>query len=200
MSGTLSPRQKAFIRKKTKFHDPDPSETSGELNIVPFLDIVVNIIMFLLTLTAYIVATAELDARLPSLGRGGRGSASNEPSLNLSVMITEQGIIVVGSGSRLGPGCGDAPAAANPNSVITVPNLPNAQADNDHDGQPDIYDWRALTRCLVRVKTAHPDESQVILSADPSIEYRHLIAAMDAVKANGDAPLFPAMLLSAGVR
>ena len=52
MSGTLSPRQKAYIRKKSKVHDLDPSEASGELNIVPFLDIVVNIIMFLLTLTA----------------------------------------------------------------------------------------------------------------------------------------------------
>ena len=30
MSGTLSPRQKAYVRKKTKVHDLDPSEAAGE--------------------------------------------------------------------------------------------------------------------------------------------------------------------------
>ncbi len=196
MPGTLSPRQKAYVRKKTKVHDPDPSEVAGELNIVPFLDIVVNIIMFLLTLTAYIVATAELDARLPTLGRGGRGGVQQAPSLNLSVTIAEVGIIVAGSGGKLAPGC----TQMQQGRVITVSNLPNPQADADGDGMPDVYDWRGLTRCLVTVKGQFPDEDQVILSADPNVEYRHLIAAMDAIRADGELPLFPNVLLSAGVR
>lgn len=196
MSASLSPRQKAYVRKKTKPHDPDPSEVAGELNIVPFLDIVVNIIMFLLTLTAYIVATSELDARLPVTSRGGRGGVRPEATLNLSVTIAENGIIVAGSGGKLAPGC----TQMQPGRVITVPNLPNAQADSNGDGFPDVYDWRGLTRCLATVKATYPDESQVILSADPSVEYRHLVAAMDAVRADGELPLFPEMLLSAGVR
>ncbi|GAB4207347.1 MAG: hypothetical protein OHK0013_24880 [Sandaracinaceae bacterium] len=196
MSAPLSPRQKAYVRKKSKPYEPDPSEVAGELNIVPFLDIVVNIIMFLLTLTAYIVATAELDARLPVTSRGGRGGVRPEATLNLSVTIAENGIIVAGSGGKLAPGC----TQMQPGRVITVPNLPNPQADNDGDGQPDVYDWRGLTRCLVTVKGQFPDENQVILSADPNVEYRHLIAAMDAVRADGELPLFPEMLLSAGVR
>lgn len=196
MAGTLSPRQKAYVRKKTKIHDPDPSEVAGELNIVPFLDIVVNIIMFLLTLTAYIVATSELDARLPTTSRGGRGTLQQQPSLNLSVTIAEGGIIVAGSGGKLAPGCTQMQSGR----VITVPTLPNPQVDNNRDGQPDVYDWRALTRCLATVKAQYPDENQVILSADPNVEYRHLIAAMDAVRADGELPLFPEMLLSAGVR
>jgi biopolymer transport protein TolR len=196
MSVPLSPRQKAYVRKKSRPHELDPSEASGELNIVPFLDIVVNIIMFLLTLTAYIVATAELDARLPVTSRGGRGGVRPEATLNLSVTIAENGIIVAGSGGKLAPGC----TQMQPGRVITVPNLPNAQTDADRDGQPDVYDWRGLTRCLVTVKGQFPDESQVILSADPNVEYRHLIAAMDAIRADGELPLFPEMLLSAGVR
>jgi biopolymer transport protein TolR len=196
MSGTLSPRQKAYVRKKSKVHDLDPSEASGELNIVPFLDIVVNIIMFLLTLTAYIVATSELDARLPTTARGGRGGVQQQASLNLSVTIAENGIIVAGSGGKLAPGC----TQMQPGRVITVPNLPNPQIDANADGMPDVYDWRGLTRCLVTVKGQFPDESQAILSADPSVEYRHLIAAMDAIRADGELPLFPEMLLSAGVR
>ena len=66
MSGyTLTPRQKAYVRKKTKIHALDPSEASGELNIVPFLDIVTNIIMFLLATTAAVLTTVELEAHLP---------------------------------------------------------------------------------------------------------------------------------------
>lgn len=196
-SAKLSPRQKAYVRKKTKFHDPDPSETSGELNIVPFLDIVVNIIMFLLTLTAYIVLTTELNAHLPTASRGGRGSsAPAAETLNLSVTIGAGGIIVAGSGGKLAPGC----TTMQQGRVVTVPALPNAQADGNGDGFPDVYDWAGLTRCLATVKSQFPDESQVILSADPDVEYRHLVAAMDSIRADGELPLFPEILLSAGVR
>ncbi len=196
MSVSLSPRQKAYVRKKSKAPDLDPSEASGELNIVPFLDIVVNIIMFLLTLTAYIVTTTELDARLPVTSRGGRGGVQPQATLNLSVTIAENGIIVAGSGGKLAPGC----TQMQPGRVITVTNLPSATSDGNGDGLPDIYNWAGLTRCLATVKGQFPDESQVIISADPNVEYRHLIAAMDAVRADGELPLFPEMLLSAGVR
>jgi biopolymer transport protein TolR len=192
----FSPRQKAYIRKKSKHHDLDPSEAAGELNIVPFLDIVVNIIMCLLLMTAYIVAASELDARLPITSRGGRAGANPEATLNLSVTIAENGIIVAGSGGKLAPGCTNM----QPGRVITVVNLPNSAADPNNDGLPDIYDWPGLTRCLATVKSQFPDESQVIVSADPNVEYRHLIAAMDAMRADGELPLFPEIMLSAGVR
>ncbi len=110
--------------------------------------------------------------------------------------IAENGIIVAGSGGKLAPGC----TTMQPGRVITVPNLPNPQIDANADGLPDVYDWHGLTRCLATVKGQFPDESQVILSADPNVEYRHLIAAMDAARADGELPLFPEMLLSAGVR
>ncbi|MCS6856152.1 MAG: biopolymer transporter ExbD [Sandaracinaceae bacterium] len=197
MAVQLSARQLAYIRKKTKVHEPDPSEVMGELNIVPFLDIVVNIIMFLLAVTAYIVLTGELDARLPTMSRGGRGgNLRMQPALNLTVTVGESGIIVAGAGGKLAPGC----ERLESGRVITVPNLPNPNVDLDGDKLPDIYDWRGLRRCLVTVKRAYPDETQVILTADPQVEYRHLIRAMDVVRADGENSLFPDILLSAGVR
>ncbi|MEZ4286788.1 MAG: hypothetical protein R3A47_01285 [Polyangiales bacterium] len=44
------------FRKRTKHVDLDPSELGDELNIVPFLDIVVNLIMFLLLMVTSAVA------------------------------------------------------------------------------------------------------------------------------------------------
>lgn len=192
----FSARQQNYIRKKTKAHDLDPSETAGELNIVPFLDIVTNIIMFLLATTAMVLTTCELDAHLPAIGRGGGGGPTDGPTLNLSVTVTERGIVVAGSGGKLQPGC----HVTGTGNIITVaghpPPVPAAGAD---DSARRAY-WSSLTQCLVVVHSQFPDEHQVILTADPNIEYGDVIAAMDAVRADGTTELFPDVMLSAGVR
>lgn len=183
----LTGRQAAFVRKKTKHHDPDPSEVAGELNIVPFLDIVTNLILFLLMTSAQVMMVAELDAHLPSLARGRRASSTPEEgsTLNLSVTISERGIIVTGSGAKLAPGC----ETTVQGDVITVPR----RGDR-------TFDWEGLTTCASRVHARFPDETQVILTADPTIEYENIIHAMDALRAQGADALFPDIMLSAGVR
>lgn len=183
----LSGRQASYVRKKTRHHDPDPSEIAGELNIVPFLDIVTNLILFLLMTSAQVMIVAELDAHLPSLARGRRASSQQDEgnTLNLSVTISEAGLIVSGSGGKLAPGC----ERMQPGRVITVP--------RNGDG---TFDWAALTACVARVHSQFPDERQVILSADPNIEYENIIHAMDALRAQGSDELFPDIMLSAGVR
>lgn len=188
MSGVeLTPRQSSYIRKKTKHDEPDPSEVAGELNIVPFLDIVTNLIIFLLATSQAVLAVAELDAHLPTLSRSRSARPSTEAqetTLNLSVTVTQGGIIVAGSGGKLAPGC----EVMQPGRVITVPRVGAEQ------------DWAGLTRCMAQVHSRFPDEHQVILTADPDIEYLQIVNAMDAVRTNGTDPLFPDIMLSAGVR
>lgn len=188
MPGTITPVQRAKIRKKTKYHEPDPSELAGELNIIPFLDIVVNLIIFLLATTASVLMISEIDAQLPTGSRmGKRGAATEDKALNLSVTITGEGVIVAGSGGKLAPGCENTAGGR----TLTVPMVQGK------------YDWPGLTTCVSRIKGAYPDEDQVILQADPVIEYEHVVAAMDAVRneAGKDGKeLFPNLMLSAGVR
>ncbi|MEZ4286787.1 MAG: hypothetical protein R3A47_01280 [Polyangiales bacterium] len=62
------------------------------------------------------------------------------------------------------------------------------------------HDWVALQQCVERIKSEYEDEERVTLSADPQVEYEHVIAAMDAVRGTDGQPLFPEVLLSAGVR
>lgn len=182
----LTPQQRKYVRKRTTVHEPDPSEMAGELNIVPFLDIVVNIIMFLLATTQAVLAVAELDAALPSLGRRvGRANPDEESStLNLSVTITRNGVIVGASGGFMAPGC----TTTAGRGIIAVP------TQNGH------YDWAGLTQCAARIKHEFPDETKVIVSADPEIEFEHLVGAMDALRADGTDELFPQVMLSAGLR
>jgi biopolymer transport protein TolR len=205
----LSPQQRAYVRKRTKAGEPDPSEDMGELNIVPFLDIVVNILLFLLATVQAVLVVAEIDAQLPSLGRRvGRTQLEDAGStLNLSVTVTRNGIIVSGSGGKLAPGCTEMQSGR----VITVP----AQGGRllwtvDAQGQP----WgenstgrpqqgptaRLLTQCARRIHDQFPDENKVIISADPEVEFQHLVGTMDALRADGSEELFTEVLLSAGVR
>lgn len=196
MALKFTARQQTYIRKRTKVHDLDPSEAAGELNIVPFLDIVTNIIMFLLATTAYVLTTCELDAHLPTIGRGGGGGDSPQTTLNLSVTVTERGIIVAGSGGKLQSGC----HATGTGNVITVPGHPPASPAPGTDDTAYRTYWRSLTQCLVVVHGQFPDEHQVILTADPNIEYGSIVAAMDSVRSDGTTELFPDVMLSAGVR
>lgn len=196
----LTPAQRQYIRKRTKIVELDPSEMMGELNIIPFLDIVVNLIMFLLMTTTTVLAVVQIDTELPEYRRGvGGRSANPEQTLNLNVTVAEEGIIVAGSGGKLAPGC----TAIATGRVITVPKkmLPVVTDYGERTGQQAMqYDWEGLTECVAQVKQEYPEERQVTISADPLVEYQHLVGAMDAVRMKGTEELFPEVLLSGGVR
>ena len=191
----LTAAQRAYVRKRSKVHIPGPDELDDELNIVPFLDIVINLIMFLLMVTSSIAFYTQVEASLPTYSGGGVGQrAAQQESLNLSVFITPNGITVTGSTGKLLPGCEDATTG----DVVTVPMASGS------------YDWAALTRCVKKVKafadaqgleyTNADGEGQITVSADPQVQYQDLLWAMDAVREDGADKLFPAVLLSAGVR
>jgi biopolymer transport protein TolR len=181
----LTPQQRQYIRKRSKHVELDPSEMQGELNIIPFLDITINLIMFLLIMVSTIAFFAQVEARLPEYGGGGVGRrAPSEPKLNLNLTVVDRGVIVTGSGGKLAPGC----ANTTTGDVITVPNT---------GGE---YDWAKLTACAARIKQEFPDETQVTVSANPLVHFQHVLDAMDAVRNEGDDELFPEVLLSAGVR
>lgn len=180
----LTPRQRNYVRKKSKVPELDPSEMMGELNIVPFLDIVVNLIMFLLATSEAVLLMAQIEMNSPKIAKGRPKSDEVQTPLNLNVTVTEKGVIVSGSGGKLAPGCDDIEAGGS----VTVP---KAKTE---------YDWPGLTKCVAKVKANFADETSVTISADPTIHYEHVVAAMDHVRNDGDTELFPQVLIAVGVR
>ncbi|MDB4974711.1 MAG: TolR-like protein [Myxococcaceae bacterium] len=181
----LSPQQRAYIRRRTRVHEPDPSEVSSELNIIPFLDIVVNLIMFLLATSEAVLAIVQIEAQMPQISPGpDKDHHLDDSGLNLNVTITEGGVIVTGSGGKLAPGCDEVSSGR----VMTIP-----KKGND-------YDWPALTECAVKIKAKFSSEKDVIVGADPVIHYEYIVAAMDALRSKDKKELFPKVLLSAGIR
>ncbi|MFK7985584.1 MAG: ExbD/TolR family protein [Sandaracinaceae bacterium] len=172
----LSPRDRRRVRRATRTPAPDPSEPGSELNIVPFLDIVVNLMLFMLATTAAALAVAQVETELPATCSGTH--CRGQPSLQLSVTLTGDALVVATEHAYLAPGCrSDAPEFG-----------PTIQG----------HDFEALADCLEQIHQSYPDEQEVVMSAAPGVRYEQLIRAMDA--ARGDGSRFPRVRLSAGVR
>lgn len=184
MARQLTPRQRSYIRKRSKRVELEGAEAAGELNIIPFLDIVINLIMFLLFTTQAVLLISQIETDLPKISRGGPKKTDVTTPLNLNVTVTATGIIVSGSGGKLAPSCEDIEPGGSPTVAM----------------KGDKYDWPGLTDCVEKVKKQFEEEDTVTVSADPQIEYEHIIAAMDHVRNKGDFKLFPKVLISVGVR
>ena len=173
----LSAAQRSKIRRLSQPKELSPDEEGGELNIVPFLDIVVNILIFVLA-TVAVTYTATIETTPPaSPGGGGVRAEQKKEMLNLSVLITSEGHAIKTSAGNVAPGC----QGAGPGLAVPM--------------RAGKYDFEGLNACAGSLKQASSEfeeENQVFLSANPGIDYQTLVHTIDAVRATkqGD-PLFP---------
>ena len=66
----LSAAQRSKVRRYSRTVHLDPSEEGGELNIIPFLDIIINILIFVLA-TVSVTFITSIQSVAPSAGGGG---------------------------------------------------------------------------------------------------------------------------------
>jgi len=173
--GALSAAQRSRIRRLSQPKEPDPGEEAGELNVVPYLDIITNILMFVLA-SVSVTFVASVETTPPAMGAGKVRTELASKALNLSVFVTGQGISLKTSGGNIATGCIDVGPG------ITVPNKDGA------------YDFAGITACAKRLKTAREEfksETQVTITANPGIEYKTIIDVMDSLRSDGQDELFP---------
>jgi biopolymer transport protein ExbD len=161
-------------------HVEELEEEAGELNLVPYMDIVTNIIIFLLASVVNQVALGNINVSSPTISAGS-GDGSNEPPpekppLNLTITVGASGYVVAASGGVL-------PA---------IPKMPNGQ-----------YDYKTLTTKLREIKS-NPDnaeETKATFNADANIPYDIVIATLDAMRQGDDGKiLFPDVNFAAGIQ
>ncbi len=184
---SLTAAQRSKIRRLAVPPEPSPEDEGGELNIVPFLDIIVNILIFVLA-TLAIAFTATIETTPPSSGGKGPRIVSESKSLNLTLFITNDGISIKAAGGSIAPGCEGV------GTGITIPSK-----GRDSAGQP-VLDYPALTKCAKRLKNQDADfkgETQIRITASNNISYRKVINTIDAVRATPDGKeLFPDVLFA----
>lgn len=171
----LSPAQRSKVRRLARWVPPAPGEEAGELNIVPYLDIVMNIIVFTIA-TIAVVFMSTIDTTPPSAG-GGRGTRSATKSLNLTALITSDGIALKTSSGNIATGC------SHIGSGITVPRQSNGE-----------HDYAELKRCARELKKQNDrfaEETQVTITANPDVAYQVVIHTMDAFRSDRAGELFP---------
>ncbi len=152
----MTPSQRLKIRRATRAPEPDPATSETELNVVPLLDIVINLMLFLLATSAATMVLAETHAELPGHCRG--RDCRGVPSMDLSVTIADGALLV----------------ASREGAIATIPRT------------ADGWDFAALGVRLAALREALPEERAVILTADPMVPYEAVVAAMDAIHGSFD--------------
>lgn len=174
MAGKLSASQQNKIRRLSAPAAASPDLEGGELNVVPFLDILMNVLMFVLA-TLAVTFTATIDTAPP---RPSPRSSVAPAALGLTVLIVRDGFSIKASGGNVGAGCQAL------GSGLAVRGR----------------DYAALRACVTKLKSqseAFAGEGSVTLSASPDIPYETVIGVMDALRAADDgSELFPDVALA----
>jgi biopolymer transport protein TolR len=187
-TGTYSHEDFSYVRKKRGRLSEEAgggADEAGELNIVPYLDILVNLIMFMLVAQATLVSLGMVDVTAPSYAvvPGGGGGEDDKPKLRLTVGIGKDGFYIAAKGGVL-PGetetTGDLTADGVTRSAPTIPMRP--------DG---TYDFPALARKLRGIKVAFPDTTAVFVAAEPQTAYEVIVKTLDATREDAQGILFP---------
>ena len=178
--------------RKLREMGEEMAEESGELNLIPYLDIVVNIIMFLLATITFSAVMGNINVNTPTTATVAPGEQPEDKpkqDLNLTVSISERGYTIAASGGVLYEGW----TWGGEGLVQTTTNIPTIPMKGTE------YDYGRLTEQMALIKSKYPDELRVIVNANPQITYEKVVAAMDAIRNEGPKVLFPEVLLSAGV-
>ena len=160
----------AFFYSKRKLRTRGREE-GQELNIVPYLDILMNLIMFMLLSITGLSAFGILNVNAPNYG-GPTTQVTEEgdkPKLLLTVLISKKGFYVAATGGVVGQ---QQQGQANP--AEAPPSIPKKS-----DGS---YDYTALTENMVNVKKEFPSESKVSVGAEGDIPDEVLVQTMDAIR------------------
>ena len=168
----LSAEQRAKIRRLSAPRELAPDEEGGELNVVPFLDIITNILIFVMA-TIAVMFTSTIDSSPPASGGKGVRKDIQSTALNLTIFIVNDGFSLKAAGGNVAPGC----TGAGPGIAIPKKN--------------GRYDYDALNQCASKLKAANPDfadETQFYITGNPGTDYQTIISVVDAVRTDKSNP------------
>ena len=172
-----------------------PHEHQGELNIVPYLDIMVNLVMFMLMSMTGFVSFQMINVNVPGSAAATAVDTPPPPTdkLNLTVLVSNSGFYIAGQGGVLPSKVisGDAASVNVNNAQPTIPAKPGTEPE---------YDFAALRSLLTEVKEKNPSVSTYFLAPDRNVKYEVIVKTMDAARGDPTKPLFPDVAFAAVVR
>lgn len=152
-------------------------EVGQDLNLIPYMDIMVNLVLFLLiTITSFLSFTI-LNASIPQLAPNAASVAVKNQKAQLLLMVR-----VTRKGFRVDPNVQGA-RSIKTSSIRKV----NKE-----------FDFESLRIVVEKLKKKFPKETRVLIVAERNTIYDDIIKTMDAVREvkAGDEDLFPDVTLS----
>src|SRR5207302_3885169 len=160
----MTPQRLRNKMRKIREHGEEMAEEGGELNLIPYLDIVTNVIMFMLATTTFAAALGDINVSSPTTAS--TAQLQNQPppepknELNLTVSVSDKGFTIAASGAVLYSGFSiDSAGNLQQPAGATLPTVPKKGND---------YDYEGLAAAMQRIKAAPTaqGESKVIVNAN----------------------------------
>ncbi len=155
-------------------------EEVSELNLVPYMDIMVNLIIFLLFTMTSFVQMKIINVSVPAIGESqDQGEGTPPPEQRLAIVlgiIHKQGFLISLNGKFM---------EGTPEGEPTIKCLPNGN-----------YDFDTLQKKMMEVKRMAPAVTAVTIVPDKAVDYETLVKTMDAIRRDTDGGiLYPDVLL-----
>jgi len=154
-------------------------EEGGELNIIPYLDIIMNVIMFMLATTTSAAALGDINVAQPTNSNAVTSTPPDDTpknDLNLTLAISDKGFTIAASGAVLYKGfsfnaAGDLQQVGT--EVPTIPKKPNGEYD---------YDLLAKKMLEIKATPTAKTETKLIVNPNSDITYDVVVQALDACR------------------
>jgi biopolymer transport protein ExbD len=153
------------------------TDIGHDLNLIPYLDIMVNLVLFMLVTITSFLSFTMLNASIPQLAPNAAQAAAQMKKAQLLLMVR-----VTRAGYQIDP---------NVQGGASIQRREIAK-------KSDAYDFQMLTTVVADLKQKFADETRVLIIAEPRVIYDDIIHTMDALRENevGTANLFPDVTLS----
>lgn len=146
----------------------------GELNLVPYMDIMVNLIIFMLFTMSGFVQMKVINVSLPAIDTGESSSEPppEEPEKKLAIVLAildKKGFIISLNGQIVNE------------NLETVEKLPDGQYTINalSDGK---YDLEKLKAVMEKVKAKDPTVEGLTIVPEKTVDYDSVIKVMDAIR------------------
>jgi biopolymer transport protein ExbD len=158
-------------------HRENLAEVGQEINLIPYLDMMTMLVMFMLvTITSFLSFTV-LNASIPQLApdAGQAAQQMKTEQLLLMVRVTKTGYLV----------------DPNVQGGGAIPRQEILKKEKE-------FDFTVLKEFAANLKARFPGESRVLIISEPAVVYDDIIRTMDALreKQPGSEDLFPDVTLS----
>jgi biopolymer transport protein ExbD len=135
--------------------------TPIDLDMTPMMNMLIILISFLVTMVVF-TQLAVIKFNLPPQAGSGGGTqagpdtAQKGPSVDITVLVSENGFQIIGEGRKLDP-------------------IPKGTKD---------YDYPRLGQFMRKLKEEYPAAEDVVLLIDSAIVYQDIITTMDVMREN----------------